>query len=225
MDSIIEEVLEQFPFSVAVHGKTQASSFPFADKLNCIFNGLDISQYHFCETSESHLAWVGRIAPEKGLEDAFAVAEMSGIPLKIFGLKQDENYWNNVCESHPNAPVEYRGFLPTAKLQDELRRCRAILVTPRWIEAYPNVMLEAMACGVPLIGYRRGGVSEIIQDGKTGWLVEPDNPLGLIAAISRLDKINRWECRQQAELRYSLESFGNRLESWFESILANQTEN
>jgi len=219
MDMAIEVVINQFPDTVAVHGKTQSSSFSFSQKLTCIFNGLDISQYHFCDTPESSLAWVGRIAPEKGLEDAFAVAAISEIPLKIFGLKQDESYWQKVCKEYPNAPIEYRGFLPTSKLQDELRRCRAILVTPRWMEAYPNVMLEAMACGVPLIAYRRGGLSEIVQDGKTGWLVEPDSIPGLISAISRLDQIDRLCCRQQAEAQYSLESFGNRLESWFHSIL------
>lgn len=219
MDTAIEAIIERFPSTVAVHSKIQASSFSYSEKLTCIFNGLDISQYQFCNTPDASLAWVGRIVPEKGLEDAFAVATISQIPVKIFGLKQDEAYWQKVCKEYPNAPIEYRGFLPTFKLQYELRRCRAILVTPRWMEAYPNVMLEALACGVPLIAYRRGGLSEIVQDGKTGWLVEPDSIPGLISAISRLDKIDRLSCRQQAESEYSLESFGTRLESWFNSIL------
>jgi len=219
MDRAIESIVNQFPGTVAVHGKTQSKSFYFSEKITCILNGLDISLYNFCDTPDSSLAWVGRIAPEKGLEDAFAAATISQIPLKIFGLKQDETYWEKVCKKYPNAPIEYRGFLPTSKLQDELRRCRAILVTPRWMEAYPNVMLEALACGVPLIAYKRGGLSEIVQDGKTGWLVEPDSIPGLVSAISRLDRIDRLSCRQQAESLYSLESFGNRLESWFHSIL------
>ncbi len=221
MDRMIENIVDQFPGTIAVHGKTQASSYAFGDRLNCISNGLDISQYRFCATPESYLAWVGRIAPEKGLEDAFAVASMSKIPLKIFGLMQDESYWQKVCESYPDAPVEYRGFLPTEKLQDEMGRCRAVLITPRWVEAYPNVMLEAMACGVPLIGYRRGGISEIIRDGKTGWLVEPDNVSEMAAAIARLDQIDRYACRQQAETEYSLEAMGERLEQWFSSIFQN----
>ena len=224
MDRAIETVVNQFPGSIAVHGKTQSSSFSFSEKITCIFNGLDIEQYHFCDTPNDSLAWVGRIAPEKGLEDACAVAAITQIPLKIFGLKQDDNYWEKVCQEYPNAPIEYRGFLSTSQLQDELRYCRAILVTPRWIEAYPNVMLEALACGVPLIAYRRGGLSEIVQEGKTGWLVEPDSVPGLISAISRLDQIDRLSCRQQAESQYSLQAFGNRLESWFKSILTKNPE-
>jgi len=225
MDKAIEKVLDQFPDSVAVHGKTQAASFSFHDKLICIFNGLDMSQYHFCENPEDYIAWVGRIAPEKGLEDAFAVSEITKIPLKIFGLKQDLIYWDKVCASYPNAPVEYRGFFRTDKLQDELGRCRAVLITPHWIEAFGNVAIEALACGVPVIAYKRGGPSEIVEDGKTGWLVEPNNIKELVASVSRLDQINRSVCRQQAELLYSLESFGKRLESWFEKIVYRRVTN
>ena len=220
MNRAIEEVINQFPCTIAVHGETQAATFPFKDKIICVLNGLDVSQYHFCDTPDFCLGWVGRIAPEKGLEDAFKVAEISGVPLRIFGLKQDESYWNRLNEKYPNAPIEYMGFLPTTELQHQLGRCRAALITPHWIEAYPNVMLEAMMCGVPLIGYSRGGISEIIQDGKTGWLVEPDDILGLSEAVANVDKINRLMCRQQAEQVYSLDSFGERLESWFSSILS-----
>lgn len=220
MNRAIEEIINLFPYTVAVHGQTQAATFPFKDKIICVSNGLDISQYHFCDIPDFCLGWAGRIVPEKGLEDALRVAEISGIPLRIFGLRQDECYWKELNEKHPNAPIEYVGFLPTIEFQHQLGHCRTVLITPRWIEAYPNVMLEAMACGVPLIGYRRGGVSEIIQNGKTGWLVEPDDILGLSEAVANVDKIKRSMCRHQAELLYSLDSFGERLESWFSTILA-----
>ncbi|HEY9703190.1 MAG TPA: glycosyltransferase, partial [Allocoleopsis sp.] len=221
MDREIENVINKFPGTVAVLTKTQASSFTFGDKMICIPNGIDISQYNFCQNPDSSLAWSGRISPEKGLEDAFAAAEITQIPLKIFGFKQDENYWNKINQDYPNAPVEYRGFLSTSQLQNELGKCRGLLVTPRWIEAFGNVALEAFACGVPLITYQRGGLSEIVENGKTGWLVEPDSVSGLVEAISKLDQINRFSCRQQAESQYSLKAMGLRLENWFEDILKN----
>lgn len=221
MDHIIEQVANNFPGTIGVHGQTQAATFTFADKCRCLVNGMDLSVYQFCSQPGSNLAWVGRIAPEKGLEDAVAAAKITGIPMKIFGLIQDVPYWEQICQEYPDAPIEYRGFLPTHELQQELGQCRALLITPRWIEAYPNVALEALACGVPLISYRRGGLTEIIQEGKTGFLVEPDSVQGLVEAIKRLDELDRQACRQKAETEYSLEAMGDRTEEWFQKILSN----
>ena len=219
IDEVIEKAIDDFPGTVAVQGKIQAETFNFADKFVYLRNSIDVSAYEFCKEPSPYLVWAGRIAPEKGLEDAVAAAKITGIPLKIFGLKQDPAYWEKICEQYPDAPIEYLGFLPTHELQKQLGQCRAFLATPRWIDAYPTVTLEAMACGVPLIAYRRGGLIEIIQDGKTGFLVEPDSVSGLVEAIYRLDEIDRQACRQRAEDEYSLKAMGDRLEQWFQNIL------
>jgi UDP-glucose:tetrahydrobiopterin glucosyltransferase len=87
------------------------------------------------------------------------------------------------------------------------------------VEAFGNVAIEALACGVPVISYRRGGPAEIIQAGRTGFLVEPDSVNGLVEAIARLDEIDRYTCRQQAEAEFSLEALGDRFETWFRDIL------
>jgi UDP-glucose:tetrahydrobiopterin glucosyltransferase len=79
--------------------------------------------------------------------------------------------------------------------------------------------MEALACGVPVIAYRRGGPAEIVQDGKTGWLVEPDSVAGLVAAIERLAEIDRKACRHHAEQDYSLEALGDRFERWLTSVV------
>ncbi|MCC5646178.1 glycosyltransferase family 4 protein [Nostoc sp. CHAB 5824] len=219
MDQIIEQVAIKFPGTIGVHSKTQAETFTFAERCICLLNGLDLSIYRFCAEPTQSLAWVGRIAPEKGLEDAVAAAKIMGIPLKIFGFKQDVSYWEKICQQYPNAPIEYVGFLPTIELQKELGQCQALLVTPRWIEAFGNVAIEALACGVPLIAYRRGGLTEIIEEGKTGFLVEPDSVQGLVEGIKRLDELDRQACRQKAETLYSLEAMGDRVEEWFQKIL------
>jgi UDP-glucose:tetrahydrobiopterin glucosyltransferase len=90
-----------------------------------------------------------------------------------------------------------------------------MLMTPRWVEAFGNVAIEALACGVPVIAYRRGGPAEIVTDGKTGFLVEPDSVDGLVAAIERLDKIDRADCRHAAETIFSQSAWGTGMESWF----------
>jgi UDP-glucose:tetrahydrobiopterin glucosyltransferase len=92
-------------------------------------------------------------------------------------------------------------------------------MTPKWVEAFGNVAIEALACGVPVIAYRRGGPAEIIEHGKSGWLVEPDSIAGLVEAIAHLDQIDRCACRQRAEANYSMTAMGDRIEGWFRDIL------
>lgn len=220
MDRVIEQVAHQFPGTIGVHSFAQAATFAFADRCRCVGNGIDLSLYDFCAQPQPYLAWVGRIAPEKGLEDAIAASQRTGVPLKIMGALQDEAYWKTCLQTYPEAPIEYQGFLSTQELQQILRHCRALLVTPRWVEAFGNVAIEALACGVPVIAYRRGGPAEIVRDGKTGWLVEPDSVDGLVSAIARLDQIDRFACRQQAEAEFSQAALGDRIEQWFWDILS-----
>jgi len=219
MDQIIEQVATQFPKTIGVHSQAQAETFRFAAQCRCLGNGFDLSLYQLCAEPQPWLGWVGRIAPEKGLEDAIAAAQATGMPLKILGAMQDAAYWQQLCQNYPNAPIEYLGFLPTTELQQVVRQCRALLVTPRWVEAFGNVAIEALACGVPVIAYRRGGPAEIVQEGKTGWLVEPDSVPGLVAAIAKIDQIDRAACRQQAEAEFSQAAMGDRMEEWFADIL------
>jgi len=219
MDRMVAQVAKQFPGTIGFYTESQAATFALNQQCPCLSSGIDLSLYEFCPQPQPQLAWLGRIAPEKGLEDAVAAAQITKIPLKIMGKMQDQSYWEQICQDYPDAPVEYLGFLSTAKMQQELRQCRAMLMTPRWVEAFGNVAIEALACGVPVISYRRGGPAEIIQDGRTGFLVEPDSVNGLVEAIARLDEIDRYTCRQQAEAEFSLEALGDRFETWFRDIL------
>ncbi|MBW4520960.1 MAG: glycosyltransferase family 4 protein [Scytolyngbya sp. HA4215-MV1] len=219
MDAVITQVVEQFPGTIGMHSRAQAETFPFADRCRCLGNGFDLSAYQFCAQPSEAFAWVGRIAPEKGLEDAVLAAKRAAVPLQIFGVIQDEAYWQQINQDHPDAPITYQGFLPTVKLQQALGQCRALLMTPHWLEAFGNVAIEAMACGVPVIAYRRGGPAEIVQDGKTGWLVEPDHIAGLVTAIERIDQIDRLACRRHVEAVYSLAAMGDRVDAWFQDVI------
>jgi UDP-glucose:tetrahydrobiopterin glucosyltransferase len=219
MDRVIKRAIAQFPDYIGFHSRAQAATFGLTDSCRCLGNAIDLSLYDFCEIATSNLAWIGRIAPEKALEDAVAAVQKAGITLKIFGKIQDKDYWEKICRDYPDAPIEYVGFLSTAQLQQQLGQCQALLMTPRWVEAFGNVAIEALACGVPVIAYRRGGPSEIVRDGKTGFAIEPDSITGLVDAIARLDEIDRHDCREQAEQEFSLAAMGDRMEQWFEKIL------
>ena len=226
IDLAIERVAIDFPGTIGVCTRTQAETFRFAD-LCCVVggSGVDPAVYQYCETPEDSLAWLGRISPEKALEDAVAASERTGIRLKIMGKLQDPDYWARIQQDYPHAPIEYLGFLPTDEMQQALRTCRGLLMTPRWVEAFGNVAIESFACGVPVIAYRRGGPAEIITDGKTGFLVEPDSVDGLVAAIDRLAEIDRSDCRHAAESVFSQSAWGNVVESWFYRLLPSHSTN
>jgi len=223
LDRIAGQIATKFPGTLGVCTLSQAQTFAFASECQLVgTGGIDLSLYEFCSQPEPKLAWLGRIAPEKGLEDAVAAAKITGIPLKIMGKMQDEDYWQRICADYPDAPVEYLGFLTTTKMQEQVRQCRALLMTPRWVEAFGNVAIEALACGVPVIAYERGGPAEIVRDGLTGFLVEPDSVNGLVSAIARLDKIDRSACRRQAEVEYNVVAESDRFDHWFKSIIASR---
>jgi UDP-glucose:tetrahydrobiopterin glucosyltransferase len=219
MDEAIREAIAYAPHCIGVHTRSQAATFAFAEQCHVLGNGFDLSLYQFCESPSAGLAWSGRIAPEKALEDAVSASQQAGLPLQVLGHLQDRDYFDQVLAQFPEAQVDYLGFLPTDKMQQVLRQCQALLVTPRWVEAFGNVVIEALACGVPVIAYRRGGPAEIVRDGETGWLVEPDHVEGLVDAIANLSQIDRHACRRQAEQEYSLAAFGERAEQWFHTLL------
>ena len=91
------------------------------------------------------------------------------------GFEDDPAYKAQVVAAHPHCDFRWQGFVATEVLQQQLGRCRVLLMTPRWQEAFGNGVVEAMACGVPVAAYRRGGPGETIDHGVTGVLVEPDD--------------------------------------------------
>ena len=232
LDQAIAQILARFPGQLGVYSQAQADTFKGTDKGTDkgIWNweilgfGLDIERYGYCDCPDDYLAWIGRISPEKGLEDAILAAELAGKPLKIFGKLEHKDYWEKlqplIEQVRQAVNVEYCGFLETAALQEQLGRSQALLMTPKWIEAFGIVAVEALACGVPVVAYRRGGPAEIVRSGENGWLVEPDDVTGLVIAAGQADKIERQSCRKGAIANYSLSAWGQRFEQWFCRIVA-----
>lgn len=201
---------------LAFHTQAQASDFQLQAPPCLVGNGFDLSAYSFQPSGDGPLGWAGRVAPEKGLEDAAAVAAALGEPLWVWGVKEDLAYAQQVEASVPPGTLQWRGFLPTDALQAELGQCRALLNTPKWNEAYGNVVVEALACGVPVVAYARGGPAELVQHGVTGFLVEPDDVDALKGATLRVAGLQRDACRRWVETHASQEVFAERVEAWLQ---------
>jgi len=223
VSEVIQNLIKDFPKELqqrlAFHTYRQAFDYSLVDSPNVVGNGFDLSDYQFQKEVNGPLGWAGRIAPEKGLEDAAAVASALGDRLLVWGVRENMDYADSIEKSVPKGTIDWRGFLPTKEFQKQLGRCRAFLNTPKWNEAYGNVVVEAMACGVPVVAFDRGGPGEIIESGKTGWLVKPDEINEMILAASKINQINRNDCRKWVEENASKEIFASRILSWINSGL------
>ena len=218
ISNLISKVYVKYPNNFAFHSKMQANDYPFIKKPIIIGNGFNLDNYIFQDSVKGPLAWVGRVAPEKGLEDAVYVASKLGEKLKVWGYIEDEIYASKIEKSFPQDAIDWMGFLSTDKLQKELGKCRGLVNTPKWNEAYGNVIVEALACGVPVIAYKRGGPSEIIHHGQTGYLAEPDDKKSLLSYVENIEKIRRKNCREWVEKNASADIFANKVVDWLNKV-------
>ncbi len=217
--NVISEVYRKYPNNFAFHSLSQASDFSFIKSPNIVGNGFELSNYKFQDYENGPLAWVGRVAPEKGLEDAVYVANELGEKLKVWGVIEDRKYAAKIENNYHSGLISWQGYLQTKELQFELGKCRVLINTPKWNEAYGNVVVEAMACGVPVVAYKRGGPSEIIHHGETGFLVTPDDKKNLVLFSKRINQIERKKCRIWVEKNASASIFADKVISWIKSVI------
>ncbi|MBV9378729.1 MAG: glycosyltransferase, partial [Alphaproteobacteria bacterium] len=153
-----------------------------------------------------YLAFIGRISREKGLDKAIKIAQKTGMPLKIAAKvdKVDFDYYNSKIKRLLKAPgVEFVGEIGEGEKGKFLGGAVALLFPIDWPEPFGLVMIEAMANGTPVIAFRRGSVSEIIDDGVTGFIV--DSTDAAIAAVRRVVGLDRLAVRRRFEERFSAE--------------------
>jgi len=219
MDQLIAQISRSHPRHLAFHTASQAADFDLSAPPVLLGNGFDLDHYTFQPQPLPQLGWAGRIAPEKGLEDAAAAAAVLGLPLVVMGRVEDSAYAERVAASVPAGTLLWKGFLEPEALQQELGRCQVLLNTPKWNEAFGNVVVEALACGVPVASYARGGPGELIQEGSNGALAEPDVVASLVAACQRALAIERQQCRRWAEQHASLAGLATRVEAWLAALM------
>ena len=169
-------------------------------------NALDFSVYPFRPDKGEYLLFLGRMSPDKGCHRAVAVAMEAGLPLKIAGKMREpkeRDYFDQFVRPHLSSEIEYLGEVTHGEKVELLQHARATLFPIEWEEPFGLVMIESMACGTPVIGTRWGAVPEVIEDGRSGIIVEDwrDFP----AAIERADLLEPVELRRYAEEHFSPE--------------------
>jgi glycosyltransferase involved in cell wall biosynthesis len=175
-----------------------------ANFIGTIYHGLPENLLTPRPMTPGYLAVLGRIAPEKGVDRAIQIAIRCGVPLKIAAKidRADQEYYEEVVRPLIDHPlVEYIGEIGDHEKPDFLSGAIGLLVPIDWPEPFGLVMIEAMACGTPVIAYNRGSVPEIIDEGVSGFIVEDE--ISAVAAVGRLPQLNRGTVRRQFEARFT----------------------
>jgi len=183
---------------------SQREPLPWANWQATVYHGLPEDLYRFREAPGRYLAFLGRVSPEKRVDRAIEIARQVGIPLKIAAKvdRVDRDYFEGVVEPLLRDPlVEYVGEIGDGEKDEFLGHAYALLFPIDWPEPFGLVMIEAMACGTPVIAYRRGSVPEVMEEGRTGFIVT-----GLedaIEAVRRVPELSRKRCREVFEERFT----------------------
>ncbi|MBC7800584.1 MAG: glycosyltransferase family 4 protein [Gemmatimonadaceae bacterium] len=203
--SELQPVFNTFPNAPIVSiSDAQRRPLPQARYVATVHHGLPADLLTPQPGPKDYLAFLGRIAPEKGPDRAIRIARACGIPLKIAAKvdKVDEVYFESVIRPMlADGGVEMIGEINDAQKPAFLSGAAALLMPIDWPEPFGLVMIEAMACGTPVIAFNRGSVPEIIEDGISGYIVEDER--GAMAAVERLAKLSRATVRARFDARFT----------------------
>jgi len=187
-----------------------------------VHNGLPRDLLRFSPSGRNgYLAFLGRISPEKGPEVAIDIARRAGLPLKIAAKidAADKAYWEAVVEPlvRGNPDVEFVGEIPESRKAEFLGGARALLFPISWPEPFGLVMIEAFACGTPVVAFPGGAVREVIEEGVTGFVVSDLEQA--VAAVGKVDALDRTVVRQEFERRFTAAQMAAGYEAIYRKLL------
>lgn len=218
--TILQQIKGQQIFFISI-SDAQRKPLPNLPYLRTIHHGIPVNEWPVIERAGGYLVFLGRITPEKGVEIAVETAEKTGMKL-IVAAKVDEplsDYAKKMLKLFKEAPnVEFIGQAGEEKKQ-LLANAYALLMPIQWDEPFGLVVIEALATGTPVIAFRRGAMPEIIQNGKTGFLVETSQEMA--DAVSKIKSIDRRECRKVVEQKFSIDRMVSEYEQVFTEVVNN----
>ena len=201
--------------------EAQRAFCPDLSYAGTVHNGIDVSRYPFREEKEDFLLFLGRVNREKGPELAVEVAHRTGRKL-VMAVKKaeafEEEYWDEVVAPKLDGSEEIIGEITVDEKADLLARAHAVLFPIQWPEPFGLVMTEAMATGTPVIAFAYGAAPEVIDDGKTGFLVSTLDEM--CERVERAGEIDPKTCRAHVEAHFSADAMVEGYLRCFERVLA-----
>jgi|SRR6187402_1099816 len=204
--------------------QSQRSPIPTANWKGSVHHGLPSDLHTFRETAEEYIAFLGRISPDKGVERAIDLAIKTQIPLRIAAkiYEEDRSYFHQKIEpllkEHAGL-VEFLGEVGGKDKDDFLGNAKALIFPVEWPEPFGLVMIEALACGTPVLAWNRGAVPEVIDHGVNGFTV--DSVIQAIECLPLLNKIDRRTCRLSFEKRFRSEQMAEKYISLYQGQIDN----
>jgi glycosyltransferase involved in cell wall biosynthesis len=205
---------------------SQRIPLPQANWLGTVFHGLPENLHKIGGGEGNYLAFMGRISPEKGVDKAIEIAVKAGVPLKIAAKvdKIDQEYFETEIKQLMEHPlIEFVGEINEREKSAFLGNAKALLFPINWSEPFGMVMIEAMSCGTPIIAFRRGSVSEIIQDGVTGFIVT--NVDEAVSAVEKINTMLRTMVRKMFEGKFTALRMAKDYLKIYESLAEPSTHN
>lgn len=195
----------------------------YKHKFTPIYNFTDVNYYtDDPSVPKEHLMFLGRVEDIKGVREAIDTALQTGEKLVIAGNIQPghEDWFDEYIKPHLNNPlIEYTGPVDNEQKKYYLQRAKAFLFPIKWEEPFGIVMAEAMSCGVPVIGFRKGSVPEVIEEGVSGYIV--DNTEEMVNAVKKIDQLDRKGVREYCVNNFSSEVIAGQYLELFNKILEN----
>lgn len=218
----LPDVVRQFPEAAFVSiSDHQRAPLPDAKWIGTIQHGLPSELLRPSYQEGSYLAFLGRLTADKGPEDAIRIARAARMPLRIAAKipRAETAYFKKHIERQVDGKaIQLVGEVDDAKKQPFLGRAAALLFPIDWPEPFGLVMIEAMACGTPVIAYRRGSVPEVIEHGLTGFIVE--NEEQAVTAVGELGKLDRRRVRARFEERFTAGRMARQYEDRYGKLIA-----
>ena len=212
------------PPAVAAVSAAHADSWrQFIDVDTILASGVVTEQIPWSAAPGAGAVFAGRFSPEKGAVDAIAIAKLAGMPIDLYGDAYDDGYAEREVHARRQPGVRVHPAMPRAALWRVIAGAAAVLCPAGWDEPFGLVAAEAQACGTPVVAFRRGGLTEVVLDGVTGFLVPPADRGAAAAALDRVNALDRGECRRHAETHLDFEAVLDAHEHVYRALLARDT--
>ncbi len=207
------------PFQDRVHyvAISDADRHPDLRYAATIHHGIPLDDFRFDPVGSDDLLFFGRLHPDKGAAEAIAAARAAGRALDLYGIVQDQGYHDRAVAPELDARIRYHGAVGGEARIAALGGARALLHLINFDEPFGLSVIEALACGTPVIAARRGSMPELIDHGVTGFLV--DSPAEAVDAIERAGEIERAACRRAVAERFSVERMADAYIALYRDIL------
>jgi glycosyltransferase involved in cell wall biosynthesis len=195
------------PAAVACVSEFQASAWRRVTRIDAVLPPLvPAGIIPFRAAAGAGAVYAGRLSPEKGAAEAIDIARAARLAIDVYGDAYDPGYARERIKPRGSEPgVALHPGVPRAALWPAMARAAVVLCPSQWDEPFGMAAAEAQACGTPVVAFRRGGLSEVIIDGVTGYLVAPGDVAAAAAAARRAGKLDRRRCREHAERHLDLE--------------------